>query len=98
MVGSHSNYPMNTQFCNKHRLAELTGLSPETFKKYRLSGKWHEGIHWQRINSRCILYNLSLILDWVANRANPDAHQRAIDHYLASLPSNQPKKRGRRAG
>lgn len=88
---------MNTQFCNKHRLSELTGLSSETFKKYRLSGKWTEGIHWQRINSRCVLYNLPLILDWLANQNSPSAHQQAIQNYLASLASNQPKKRGRRA-
>ncbi|PSB25348.1 excisionase family protein [Stenomitos frigidus] len=89
---------MNPQFCNKHRLSDATGLSPETFKKYRLSGKWIEGVHWQRLNSRCVLYNLSLILDWVANRSSPCVHQRAIESYLAALPSNQPKKRGRRAG
>lgn len=88
---------MNPQFCTKHDLAKVTGLSSETFKKYRLSGIWSEGIHWQRLNSRCVLYNLSLILDWVANRNNPQSHQRAIESYLASLPSNQPKQRGRRA-
>jgi len=87
---------MDVQFCNKKRLSDLTGLSPETFKKYRLSGKWTEGIHWQRINSRCVVYNLPLILDWLANRSSPKAHQQAIAHYLTALPSNQPKKKGRR--
>lgn len=88
---------MNIQFCNKNRLAETTGLSPETFKKYRLSGTWIEGIHWQRINTRCVLYNQLLIIDWIANRNDPKAHLRTIDAYQAALPSNQPKKRGRKA-
>lgn len=88
---------MNTQFCTKQHLAQVTGLSPETFKKYRLSGVWIEGTHWQRINSRCVLYNLSLVLDWIANRSDPQSHQRAIQAYLVSLPSNQPKRRGRRS-
>lgn len=89
---------MNTQFVSKHQLSKAIGLSPETFKKYRLSDAlWIEGIHWQRVNSRCVLYNLPLILDWVANRGCPASHQKAIDAYLASLPCNQ-SKRGRRAG
>lgn len=87
---------MITQFCNKRSLAKATGLSSETFKKYRLSGKWLEGIHWQRINSRCVLYNLTLILDWIANSDDLKAHQKAIDNYLTSLPSNLPKVRGQR--
>jgi hypothetical protein len=88
---------MITQFCKKHRLSKETGLSSETFKKYRLSGKWVEGIHWQRINSRCVLYNLPLILDWVANQTDPKLHQQAIQNYLASLPSNLGKRQGRKA-
>lgn len=83
-------------FVNKRQLSEQIGLSPETFKRYRLQGIWQEGIHWQKVNCRVTLYNLSLILDWIANRDNPQAHQRAIENYLYSLPSHQPKKRGRR--
>lgn len=88
---------MKTQFCNKHRIAEVAGILTETSKKNRLSGKWIEGIHWQRVNSRSVLYNLPLILDWIANRSDPQAHQRAIEAYLSELASNQQKARGRRA-
>ncbi|ABA22845.1 excisionase family protein [Anabaena sp. FACHB-709] len=83
-------------FVSKRQLSEQIGLSSETFKRYRLKGIWEEGIHWQKINSRTTLYNITLILDWIANRDNPQAHQRAIDIYLQSLPSNQPQKRGRK--
>ncbi|MBW4520678.1 MAG: excisionase family protein [Scytolyngbya sp. HA4215-MV1] len=86
---------MNPQFVSKNSLSDTIGLSPETFKKYRLSGIWIKGIHWQSVNSRCVLYNLPLILDWLANRNSPQAHQRTIEAYLKALPSNQPK-RGRK--
>ncbi|WP_404787978.1 excisionase family protein [Altericista sp. CCNU0014] len=82
---------MSHTFVNKQALSQAIGLSPHTFKKYRLSNKWVEGIHWQRLNSKCVLYNLTLIEDWVANRLQPEAHDRAIEGYLRSLPSNQPK-------
>lgn len=87
---------MSTQFCTKKSLCNATGLSNSTFKKYRLQGAWIEGIHWQRVNSRCVLYNLSLILDWLANRSQPEHHQKAIDFYVRSLPSNQGKRRNAR--
>ncbi|MEO0375351.1 MAG: hypothetical protein AAF329_12155 [Cyanobacteria bacterium P01_A01_bin.17] len=60
-------------------------------KKYRLQGLLVEGIHWVRVNSRCIRYNLELIQDWLHNRHDPAAHQRAIEIYQASLLSNQRK-------
>ncbi|GFE70049.1 hypothetical protein [Chroococcus sp. FPU101] len=37
------------------------------------------------------LFNLQLIQDWLVNKSDPTAHQRAIDNYLANLPSNQNK-------
>jgi hypothetical protein len=87
---------INSQFCTKRVISQVTGLSDSTLKQYRLSGIWIEGIHWQRLNSRCVLYNLPMILDWVAHRYYPEAHQRTIDDYLRSLSSNQRKqKRGR---
>lgn len=87
----------NIYFCNKRTLAERTGYSTHTLKKLRQRGDWIEGIHYIRQNSRVVRYNLNLCLDWLANRQNPQFHQRAIEDYLSSLPSNQPQKRGRRA-
>jgi hypothetical protein len=84
-------------FIRASLLSYETGLSRTTLKRYRLQGVWQEGIHWQRLNSRSVLYNKPLVMDWIANRTNPQAHQRAIENYLSSLLSNQPKKRGRRA-
>lgn len=87
---------LNSQFSNKKVLAKIIGCSVHTLKAFRLRGDWIEGVHYTRINSRSILYNLPLCIDWIANRNNPLAHQQAIEKYLASLPCNQPKKRGRR--
>lgn len=88
---------MVTRFVNKREAERLTGLSHETLKKLRLSGELTEGIEWVRQNSRSILYNAYLLTDFFQNRNDPAAHQRAIANYLASLPENQPKSRGRRA-
>ena len=82
-------------FVDKRRIAQYLTLSTDTLRKYRLQGKWIEGIHWMRVNSRCVRYNFMLIQDWLSNRHDPIAHQRAIEIYLSSLSSNQ-KKRGKR--
>ncbi|NET34863.1 MAG: hypothetical protein F6K19_23035 [Cyanothece sp. SIO1E1] len=82
-------------FVSKQKASECLNLSSSTLKKYRLEGVWIEGVHWVRINSRCVRYNLELIQDWLHNRDNPTAHLRAIEIYQASLLSNQ-KRGGKR--
>ncbi len=71
-------------FVDKHAMAKVTGVSPHTLKRYRLQGHLIEGIHWIRINSRCIRYNQELTQDWFSNRHDPSAHLQAIEVYLAS--------------
>lgn len=84
----------NYQFVSKQVVTELTGLSGDTLKRYRLQGKLQKDIHWVTLNSRVVRYNLSLVLDWLQNHvSNPQAHTRAIENYLASLPSSQKKTR-----
>ncbi len=89
---------MNFCFGDKRRLKEETGIGESTAKRRRLSGEWVEGVHWTRMGERKVLFNLPLIKDWLINRNHPDMHQRAIELYLTSLPSNQPQKRGRKGG
>jgi CHAD domain-containing protein len=74
-------------FVNKHQASECLSLSGSTLKKYRLNGEWIEGIHWVRINSRCVRYNLELLKDWLHNRDNPKAHIWAIEVYQQGLLS-----------
>lgn len=81
------------RFVGKQEIADLTGLSCETLKQYRLTGRLIEDIHWIKLNSRVVRYNLFLIKDWIQNHNNPQIHQRAIEAYLSSLPSNEKKRR-----
>ncbi|MEM8804460.1 MAG: hypothetical protein AAGF01_00210 [Cyanobacteria bacterium P01_G01_bin.38] len=78
-----------TQFVSKQEATQCLKLSDTTLKRYRSQGLLIEGLHWVRINSRVIRYNLELLKDWVHNRHDPVAHQRAIAVYQASLLSNQ---------
>jgi tRNA(His) 5'-end guanylyltransferase len=81
------------QFVDKYQATKTLSLSGETLKKYRLQGEWIEGIHWVRLNSRCVRYNLELIQDWFHNRHDPVAHWRAIEVYQSTLLSNQKKSK-----
>jgi tRNA(His) 5'-end guanylyltransferase len=83
-------------FISKRQAIESLNLSGATLKKYRLQGDWIEGIHWVRLNSRCVRYNLELIKDWLHNRHNPEAHLRAIEAYQSNLLSHQ-KKAGKKS-
>jgi len=79
------------QFVSKQEATQALKLSGTTLRRYRVQGLLIEGVHWVRVNSRCIRYNLELISDWLHNRHDPAAHQRAIEIYQASLLSNQRK-------
>ncbi|MEO0767862.1 MAG: hypothetical protein AAFY72_00280 [Cyanobacteria bacterium J06649_4] len=80
-------------FASKKQASECLNLSGTTLKKYRLNGEWIEDLHWVRINSRCVRYNLELIKDWLHNRSDPAAHLRAIEAYQKSLLSNQKERK-----
>lgn len=78
-------------FIGKNEAAKLIGYAPSTLKKLRASGALREDIHWIRINSRSLRYNKILLLDWISNRNDLVAHERAVNAFLLSLPSNQRK-------
>jgi hypothetical protein len=81
------------QFADKRLACARLNLSGTTLKRYRTEGVWIEGIHWVRLNSRCIRYNLEMVQDWAQNRHDPVAHRRAIEAYQAQLLSNQGAKK-----
>jgi hypothetical protein len=87
-VGSSSSQ-LKFQFVKKKEISELTGLSSDTLKRYRITGKLVENVHWIRVNSKVVLYNVPLIMDWLHNINDPKAHLRAIEAYQASLLSNR---------
>lgn len=73
-------------------LVETVSLSKSTLYRLRQT-EWQAGVHFHKLSHNKILYNLPLILDWVANRGSPVLHERAIRLYLADLPSSQPNKK-----
>ena len=83
-------------FVKKREICRLTGLSGDTLKKYRLSGRLSENIHWIRLNPKVVLYNAPLVMDWLQNIHDPTTHFRAIEAYHASLASStKPKRKGK---
>lgn len=78
-------------FAGRRLVHKQLGISSDMLKDYRRRGLLIEDVHWVRLNSRVILYNLALMADWIQNRNNPAGHQRAIELYLSSLACNQRK-------
>ncbi len=86
------------QFIDKKVAGKLTGLSSDTLKRYRQKGKLQKDIHWVSVNSRVVRYNKTLLIDWIQNhQSNPQAHLKAVENYLSSLPSSQKKRRQKRS-
>ncbi|MDX2273561.1 MAG: hypothetical protein NW237_16645 [Cyanobacteriota bacterium] len=83
-------------FVDPGAIQEKLGLSASTLLSLRKDGTLIQGIHFSEINSRLILFNLPLMIDWVVNRHDPIAHHRAIERFQSGLLSNQSKSRGRR--
>ncbi|NET36315.1 MAG: hypothetical protein F6K19_30535 [Cyanothece sp. SIO1E1] len=79
------------EFINKHKAAKILKVHPNSLARYRRRGQLIEGIHYTRMPQQ-VLYNKPLLEDWVANRHDPPAHQRAIEIYRASLLSNKSKR------
>jgi hypothetical protein len=88
--------PSLQEWCDKHEASRIVGRSASTLRDWLLSGKLVEGIHWVRFGPRCVRYNAELLRDFVAIQPNPNVHRRAVDNYLASLPSNKPKVKARK--
>lgn len=84
----------DSNWVNKNTAAKILGISVHTLKVYRQK-HWTLGVHFQYLNSRTIPYHEGLLRDWIVNIYDPQTHQRAIENCLASLLSNQQKKRGR---
>jgi hypothetical protein len=79
-------------FVDKYQASEIVGLSPDTLKRERLLGNLIEGIHYVKLNSRTIRYNSDLLKDWIQNRHDQLAHQRAIEIYQSGLMSGKKKR------
>jgi transposase len=82
--------PFTKKLISIREVAFLLGVTPKTIYEYKKS--WQEGIHYFP-QARGDRFNAELIQDWQRNRANPNAHQRAIDNWVLRQPENRKKKR-----
>lgn len=81
---------------SKRDAARLLGCSVSGIDRLCKSGDLVEGIHWYKKKggkSAPVLLYLPLLKDWAANRYDPQAHQKAINDYVRSLPSNKSGKK-----
>ncbi len=69
---------------------EATGLSFDKLTQLRKDDILPERIYWVKVpGSPHILWNVPLVIDWLVNGSDSPAHQKAIENFLASLPSSQ---------
>ncbi len=84
-----------TKFITTPQLVEVFPLGKSQLQALRDSGTFQEGVHWVKYpgsNAQRVLWNWPLIEDYLATGGG-EAHQRVVEAYLASLPSNQTRTR-----
>jgi hypothetical protein len=63
-----TTYEPKSRFLTKWQAETLTGMSPDTLKAYRRSGKLREGIEWFSLNSRVVRYSEKALIAWITNQ------------------------------
>lgn len=76
-------------YASPRTIQHLLDLGRETIASWITTGKIVEGIHFVLLE-RDRRFNVPLMLDRLANYHDDAAHQRAIENWLETLPSNQP--------
>jgi hypothetical protein len=86
------------EWVDKHDAAKIVCKHWKTLDRWRVdpNSTLLEGLHWQHDGGE-VVYHAELLKDWYRHRGNPSAHQRTIDSFIASLPSNQPRRSKRKA-
>lgn len=80
----------DSDFVNKYQAAALLDVHPKTLDAYRK--EWIEGVHWVKGGGK-VLYNRQILKDWLINRNDARAHQRAIEYWASQQPSNKSRRR-----
>jgi hypothetical protein len=71
------------------QLAPIFGKSTPFFKVRLRSGEFIEGVHYCRTpSSTSLIWCTEMIRDYFCCGGNTPAHRRAIEKFLAELPSN----------
>jgi hypothetical protein len=79
---------MTRIFYSQKDAAQMVGLKTLTLKRFRYDGTFVKGVHFAMPSPKVTIWNVPLIQDFLANQDDPQAHERAIESFLASLPSN----------
>jgi hypothetical protein len=85
--------PIQWAFVPSGEMCLQLGVSADTLKDWRVAGVLNKPLYWTtfpHIPSR-VFWNRDLVRDWFVN-GKSTAHQRAIERYLASLPSSDEYK------
>ena len=83
-------------FISTLELRKILRVGKSKLYDLRVEQKLIEGIHFCRLpGGRKLLWNLPLVKDFFVTGGSY-GHQRAIDAYLSELPSNKPRKSGRK--
>ena len=83
-------------FISTSQLKQSLSIGKHTLNRLREENHLIEGVHYIRVpGGRKFLWNLELVRDYFVTGGG-NTHQQAVDSYLYSLPSNQPKKVGRK--
>jgi hypothetical protein len=86
---------MDAVFVKTRVAAAIIGLDPDTLKTWRENELLEKtpclrrGIHFVKPSPTLTLYNRELLIDFIANIETPEHHERAIECFLAGLPSSQ---------
>jgi hypothetical protein len=80
------------QLVETKELCDRLLRSSAWLRKWKALGKFKEGIHYSKTGKTApILWRVDLVMDRIVNWNDDLTHQRAIDNFVASLPSNQRK-------
>ena len=80
--------PLKLVLCGNNEMCICAEISSDKLKDLRIRGILPRGIYWTTMpDSDRILWARDLVLDYIIN-GNSQLHQRAIERYLASLPSS----------
>ena len=90
LIGSNSS-----NLIDKHQAAAIVHKHWKTLSGYR-EKYWTEGIHYFPQPDGSYLYNRMLLEDWLVNWQHIHAHQKAIENWASTLPSNQEARKSRR--
>lgn len=80
-----------TTWISRPEAMALLQISRRTLSRY-CAEHWYLSIHYCKPVQK-IFYNRELLEDWMVNRHEWGVHLRAIEHYQASLPSNQKRRK-----